>query len=195
MTPPLYYSCCQLLSSLPPRSLLFGSISFSPCDVVSKSSPFSLSLIFSYPSFSIIFFHIALYPHKSSTLLIRALPLSAFSLTSDLSPSLPPASLSLSVGAVMVHSATVFVSASFPEWLCLYLNIRNTFLEKLQKTICALFRMSNALFTPYVLCIHINSVYIYETICAVNPNAQGKNEGSHFYDNLLTLQAEQTTFL
>lgn len=118
----------------PPLSLLFSSISSSLSHAVFKS-PLSFCL-FPYPSSPIILSHIASYPHKSPTLPVRAPPPSTVSLASYPSPSLSPASpLSLclsnppsphsrALGVIMMHSATVFISASSPEWLCLYLNIK-----------------------------------------------------------------------
>lgn len=131
MTPPLYYSCHRLLSLSPFLSLLFGPISFLRSPAVSKSS----TLLFSLSSFPVhlsqssssillsVYTNLPLYPSKHCVPHFISLPLPLY-------PCFSPSFSILALGTVMVHSATVFISASSPEWLCLYLNIRNTFLLK-----------------------------------------------------------------
>lgn len=131
MTPPLYYSCHQLLSSL--------SLSFTAFQLYfSLSHPFPLSLnhvhlfslslssipihLFPYCALSPQIFH---SPHLSRSSVCRLL-------TSYPSLYLPPTILCLYFGAfsiVMVHS---FISASHPETLCLCKNIRNTYFGRLK---------------------------------------------------------------
>lgn len=131
MTPPLYYSCHQLLSSL--------SLSFTAFQLYfSLSHPFPLSLnhvhlffplplIYSYPSFSIlrsIPTNLSLSPFEP----LLCLPAPHFISLSLFTPHL----LCLYFGAfsiVMVHS---FISASHPETLCLCKNIRNTYFGRLK---------------------------------------------------------------
>lgn len=132
MTPPLYYSCHQLLSLSPFLSLLFGPISFLRSPAVSKSSTLLFSL--SHLSLSIFLNHLLPYCSLSTQIFHSTHPstvsLTSYPSLSHFTPCFSPSFSILALGTVMVHSATVFISASSPEWLCLYLNIRNTFLLK-----------------------------------------------------------------
>lgn len=148
MTPPLYYSCHQLLSSLPPFHC-FSALFLSRSLMLSLNHPFlSVSFPIHLPqsSSSILLCILTNLPHYPSEHFLC--PLSpSLHIPLPLYPPPPPASLFplRAFGVVMMHSATMFISASFPEWLCLYLNIRNTFFflgSAVAKKI--LFRMSKA---------------------------------------------------
>lgn len=107
----LFLSCALLLSLNHPPSYSLSHLSLS----------IFLNHLLPYYSLSTQIFHST---HPSTVSLTSYPSLSHFT------PCFSPSFSILALGTVMVHSATVFISASSPEWLCLYLNIRNTFLLK-----------------------------------------------------------------
>lgn len=181
MTPPLYYSCHRLLSFSPFLSLLFGPISFLLSPAVSKSSTLFFSLS---SSLSIFLNHLLPYCSLSTQIFHSTHPstvsLASYPSLSHFTPSFSPSFSILALGTVMVHSATVFISASSPEWLCLYLNIRNTFFLKsyTKKKKEALLKMSKAVFILSAWALHLDKQHVHlpnNTPCECSRGKQGKN--------------------